>query len=297
MTFGALFNLSAAFQPITAENFTSGTAFIGWEYVHPASGTYEFDEYDHDFGFGAAHGLQLTASPLVWGYKTPDWVRNEPDMQALMVEHITQVMKRYQSVDRWVVYGEANHRGRDIFWNQPGPHGGMQAVRDAFATARSMDPEAVLIYNDYDTYDGVAWEDRMPTFEAVVSQIQADGNLDGIGLQVTGRMNTFSVDRLASTLGVLGEYGLPVYVTEFSIMIDGPNSPENLLRQAQVAEETVYVLRQSGVVADMTAWGLEDSLTNKMYIRNANAGLWLETAQGMFTPKPIVFTIMRALVK
>jgi GH35 family endo-1,4-beta-xylanase len=154
----------------------------------------------------------------------------------------------------------------------------------------------MLLYSDFVDLDGSVHQDRLPIIESIVSQVQRDGNLDGIALQVVGGTDTFNVELLRTTLETLKKYGLPIFVPEFSIVIGGENTPDNLREQARVGAEAMRVVRECGCVDGVTTFGLEDRITNLAYkIDNANAGFWVKTEAGTYIPKPIVYEVMAVL--
>jgi endo-1,4-beta-xylanase len=292
LRFGALLNLNRDFRSITLDNFGTGNAYIGWSLVQPQKGVWDFSDPGYNIDLAYKNGLSVMAN-LIWGNNVADWVRQEPDLQAVMRDYITQVMTHYKGkVTIWNVYNEAKwHGDGDVFWNQLG---GIEAVRDAFATARAADPNAILLYNDYVDLDNTNNQDRFPIFESVMSQIYQDGNLDGIATQVIARTESFDPAKLRAILDELSKYDLPIYVEEFSILINGENTPQNMAKQAQVASEVIKILREYDNVVEVIAFPLEDRIANIIYLPNSNSGLWLKTDKG-YIPKPVVYMMMEAL--
>lgn len=295
---GSLLNLNKDYKEVTFQNFSSGTAFIDWQINQPENGPINFSDSDYNIKTAHSNGINVTGT-LIWGQNAPDWVSQENDPNTIMRDYISQTMNHYVGeVDSWIVVNEAGHTGNngksDIFFEKLG----MQGVRDAFELARGIDPSATLIYNDYVNFDGVGKDDRLPIMKDIITQLKQDGNIDEIGLQVVGRMDSFDTVKLTNTLNELKKFGLPIRITEFSILIEGENSPGNLIRQAQVGAEVMNILKECGCISEVTAWGLEDRLTNIMYSDNANAGFFIEDRKsGNIIPKPIVFEMMKALIK
>jgi endo-1,4-beta-xylanase len=292
--FGAFLNLNEDFRSITIDNFGMGNAFIDWNYVQPQKGEWDFSDPDYNINTASQSGMLILAN-LIWGNNIAEWAKQDPDLRAVMVDYITQVMTHYKGrVKIWNVYNEAQLHGTDDdFWNELD---GIEAVRDAYRTARAVDPRATLLYNDYVDLDGTRSRDRLPTFEEVVSQIKQDGNLDAIGLQIVGRPEGSELDKLRKILDALSKYDLPIYITEFSI-INGENTPDNLERQAKVAVNVISVLKDYDNVAGIVAFPLEDRISNLIYLPNSNSGLWLKTESGGYIPKPIVYAMMRVLIE
>ena len=292
MRFGALLNLNRDFHSITVDNFGTGNAYIDWNLVQAQKGVWDFSDPGYNIETAHENGLSVMAN-LIWGKNIADWARQDPDLHAVMVDYITQVMTYYKGeVSSWNVFNEANRDANDIFWNKLG----LEGVRDAYSTARAVDPSARLLYNDFVDLEGYVGVHNPPIIDTVVSQLQQDGNIDGIALQVTGRTNRLDLDKLRTALQDLKKYNLPIIVPEFSILIEGENTPDNLREQARVGAEVISALRECDCVVEVIAFGLEDRLTNEIYkLDNANAGFWLKTETGSYIPKPIVYEMLAAL--
>jgi GH35 family endo-1,4-beta-xylanase len=147
---------------------------------------------------------------------------------------------------------------------------------------------------DLEGYVGVH---NPPIIDTVVTQLQQDGTIDGISFQVTGRVQRLDMDKLRTALEFLQTFNLPIHISEFSVIIEGENTPENLKDQARVGADVIRILKEYHVV-EVIAFGLEDRLTNNIYkMDNANAGLWLKTDSGEYVPKPIVYTMMAVFIE
>lgn len=294
MKFGAMLNLNQDFYSITIDNFERGDVFIDWNLVQAKKGVWDFSDPGYNVDTAYSNGMSISAN-LIWGKNLADWAKQDPDLHAVMVDYITQVMTHYKGkVRSWSVYNEAHRDETDIFWNKLG----MQGVRDAYSTAREIDPQAELLYNDFVDWEGYPGPDRLPIIESVVSQLQQDGNIDGISLQATGRIKRLDTGKLKTALEALKKYNLPITVSEFSMIIEGENTPENLKEQARVGADVIRTIKECRCVVGVISFGLEDRLTNKAFnLDNANAGLWLKTDSGDYVPKPIVYAIMAALVE
>ena len=292
--FGALLNLDRNFRDITINNFGMGNAYIDWNLVQAKKGVWDFSDPDYNINTADEAGVDVMAN-LIWGNNIAQWAKDDPDLHAVMIDYITQVMTHYKGkVKIWNVYNEAQlHGSDDIYWNKLN---GIEAVRDAYKTARATDPSATLIYNDFVDTSGSPQRDRLPTFESVISQIKKDGNLDGIGLQIGGRPDTNEINRLRKVLDALDKYNLPIYVSEFEI-ITGENTPDNLARQAKVAADVIRLLKEYKNVVAVIAFPIDDRISNKLFFPNSNAGLWLKTDSGNYVPKPIVYTMMSVLAE
>jgi len=292
MQFGAMLNLNKDFYSITIDNFETGNVYVDWNLVQAKKGVWDFSDPDYNIETAYSNGMYITAN-LIWAKDIANWAKQDPDLHAVMIDYITQVMTHYKGkVSSWYVYNEA-HRIKaedDVFWRKLG----IQGVRDAFSTARTVDPKAKLLYSDFMDLEGYVDVHYPPIIDTVVSQLQQDGTIDGISFQVTGRVKRLDMDKLRTALEFLKKYNLPIHVSEFSILIEGENTPDNLKEQARVGADVIRILKQYNVV-EVIAFPLEDRLANKIYVPNANSGLWLKTDSGTYVPKPIVYAMMSVL--
>jgi GH35 family endo-1,4-beta-xylanase len=298
--FGAMLNLNKDFSKITTDNFGTGYGFVYWDLVQAEKGKWDFSDPDYNIRTAHDQGIDVL-SGLIWGKSVPEWVKQLPagDLRAAMVDYIQQVMKHNQGqVSRWIVYNEAAYHGNgDVYWNKLG---GIEAVRLAFSTARKIDPNAKLIYNDYANFDGASSPGdsaRLTILQSIIPQLQMDGNIDGIGLQVVSRTLDFDPNKLRKTLDILSKYNLPILITEYSILINGENTPDNMVKQAEVAAKVIKIFKEYQNVVEIIAFPLEDRLANKIYMPNSNSGLWKKTESGTYIPKPIVYEMMRAMIE
>lgn len=293
--FGALLVFNDNAKQILENNFGAGLVYIDWNYVQPQEGQWDFSDPRYNVDTAFSNGMDIRGN-LIWGKgNVASWVRQSPDVHSVMIDYITHVMNQYRNkIKVWDVYNEANRKGQDVFWNKLG----LQGVRDAFSTARSIDPSATLLYNDFIDVDGTESEDRMAMIDKVVPALVQDGNIDGLGIQIiVNRMSTFNPDKLKAQIAKLKQYNLPIRITEFSIVIHGANTPQNLQKQAEIGGEIIQILRDSGIVVDMTAFGVDDGSANKIYGDNSNAGFWMTTEDGTQVPKPVVWEMMREMVQ
>lgn len=295
MEFGALLNFNKDFHQITLDNFKAGNAFITWELVEAKKGAWDFSDPDYSINLAASNGFNVMAN-LIWGKNIAEWAKQDPDLRKVMVDYITQVMTHYKGkVTAWNVYNEANRFVGDVFWTKLG----MQGIRDAYKTARAVDPKAKLLYCDF--FNVMKEEDighLPPIIDTVVSQLKQDGTIDGISMQITAPTKNLDLGKIKTELEKLKKFNLPVNISEFSIMINGENTSQNLQEQARGGAEVIRVLKACDCVVGVTAFGLEDRLTNNIYKRSdSNAGLWMKMSDGSYVPKPIIYAMMAAFVE
>ena len=138
------------FNIITPENSHK------WGWIQPFPGQFDFEDADELASYAINNGMVLHGHPLIWHRQLPAWVQTLALDQAesAMLSHIDALVSRYRGkVAIWDVINEALEEDgtfRDSVWFKSM---GVEYIRKAFLRARALDPDAVLVYNDYD----VAW--------------------------------------------------------------------------------------------------------------------------------------------
>lgn len=146
--------LTAQFNSVSAENCLKPDP------VQRAEGRFNFAEADALVEFAAARHLQVVGHCLVWAKddRTPPWFFREGEQAASserllhrMKTHIDTVVGRYRGrIAMWDVVNEALDDGpallRPSGWSSAC---GEEFIAKAFEYAHAADPQALLIFNDY----------------------------------------------------------------------------------------------------------------------------------------------------
>lgn len=143
------------FQILTPENCMKPQS------IHPTENTWIFEEADCFAGFARAHQLEVVGHCLLWAKdeRTAEWMmreKGEPVSSETLLrrikEHIDTVVGRYADVvTMWDVGNEAINDGDDGLLRDSvyARTTGIEFLVTAFKAARAKDPDALLIYNDY----------------------------------------------------------------------------------------------------------------------------------------------------
>ena len=191
-----------------------------WERIHPRVSVYDFDRPDAMVEMAELQGQTVHGHVLVWHSQTPDWVfeddaGNSLTREALierMQDHIRTVVGRYKGrVATWDVVNEAfNDDGslRDSKWRQII---GDDYLEIAFRTAHEVDPDAILVYNDY----GWANDGKRAAIVAMVADFQARGvPIHGLGIQGHWQLTYPSLEKAEQIVSDAAATGLWVLLTE-----------------------------------------------------------------------------------
>lgn len=185
--------LAKQFDVFTLENESKP------EPTHPEPDRFVFDGVDRFAAFGEETGKTLRGHTLVWHSQCPMWLFFDENKELVteevlirrMKEHIRAVMGRYKGkIAVWDVVNEVirDEGGmRESLWYKIA---GTNYIKEAFRTAREVDPSARLIINDYNLESSDAKADTMAAF--VGEMIEEGVPVDGIGLQM--HLNLFDTD-------------------------------------------------------------------------------------------------------
>jgi GH35 family endo-1,4-beta-xylanase len=170
----------------------------------------------------------------------------------------------------------------------------MPLLKQAFATARSANPKAVLALNDYDT---------TPKYEGLIRDgLAAGADIDVLGIQSHMHYGYWGEKTIWETCERFAKFGRPLHWTEVTILAgprrekldyskrydDWLSTSEGEKQQAEQVEQFYTLLFSHPAVAAITWWDLSD------------LDAWLGAPAGLLrkdmTPRPAYEALMK-LVK
>jgi endo-1,4-beta-xylanase len=138
-------------------------------------------------------------------------------MQEYVKNHVNTVVSRYRGkIDAWDVVNEAfNEDGtlrKSVFFNNLGEN----YISDVFKLAEKADPEADLIYNDYNFYK----QEKRAGILNMVKKFKSSGvKIDGVGVQAHWDLASPSLDQIEQIILDVHAAGVPVSFTELDISV------------------------------------------------------------------------------
>lgn len=312
--------LTAQYALVTPENCMKPAA------VQAAPGRWAFEVADRFVDFARAKDLKVVGHCLVWAKddRTPAWFGQDGGqaasrevLLARMKTHIENVVGRYRGkIAMWDVVNEALDDGggylRDSCWSRAC---GEDFIAEAFRIAHAADPDALLIYNDYNNELDGKREKMIRLVEALRAR---QAPLHAVGLQGHYELDAVPYEALEKTLKALRGLKMKVVVSELDIDViprgrwwaDGgahreslarhnPYAegcpPEILRRQAEQYARLFRLFRQySDVILRISFWNLHDgqSWLNDFPWKRVNHPLLFDR-QGL--PKPAYEAVMQEL--
>jgi GH35 family endo-1,4-beta-xylanase/lysophospholipase L1-like esterase len=208
------------FQILTPENCMKP------QNIHPAENQWSFEDADRFADFARANKLDVVGHCLVWAKddRTDPWMMQEngqPVSRATLLRrietHVSTVVERYADVaTEWDVVNEAvGDSGdgllRDSIYSRTA---GIDFIVTAFKAARAKDPDALLIYNDYNDHVPAK---RAKVIELLTQLKQKGAPVDAYGMQGHFELGDNSISQLRETFDALRKLGLKVVVSELDI--------------------------------------------------------------------------------
>ena len=251
---------------ITAENECK------WASIEGSRGNYNFSGCDAAYNWAKKNGGHFKFHALVWGSQYPNWLGNlsENDTKTAITNWMDRVAKQYPDLEMIDVVNEAIRTGNNqyhsgytntkIIQALGGDNGGnYQFVTTAFKMARERWPQAILIYNDYNT---VQWNKDQGI--DLINTIKKNGApVDAYGLQAHdmttqgggaggtgGGGGCLSINTVKSVIEeIWNKTQTPMFISEYDISIADDNS------QKQCFEQQISYFMENEHIAGITIWG------------------------------------------
>jgi endo-1,4-beta-xylanase len=230
---------------ITGENETK------WESVEGTRDKMNWQGTDRIADYAKKNGIFWKFHCLVWGSQYPRWMDKLSQTEQLeeITEWLDEASKRYPDVQMIDVINEAypSHKPPP-FKNALGGDGstGYDWMIKIFKMARERWPNAVLIYNDYNT---IEWNSEV-TWQVNMANAMKKNNapMDAIGVQAHDAWKV-ATNTVKSNIDKLAATGYPVIVTEYDI------GESNDAKQKQIMQEQFTMFWNHPKVMGVTYWG------------------------------------------
>jgi len=217
------------------------------------------------------NGIAVKGHPLVWHEVFPAWANGMSDEVVLerLQKRVRSVVGYFRDViDFWDVVNEATVSSR--FDNAVGRwidrRGAAECVARALEWAHEPDPQANLLYNDFNI---------SPAFEDLVARLsERNAPLHAIGIQSHMHMGTWPLERVWEVCDTYSRFGLPLHFTELTVLSgrlkdrndkdwhrvhdDWPTTTAGESAQADYCEKLYRLLFSHPAVEAITWWDLSD---------------------------------------
>ena len=164
-----------------------------WIQIEKNRGEFDFSKCDAIYNWAKQNGVLFKFRTLVWGSQYPGWIRNlnVEETREAITAWFDAVAEHYPDLEMIDVVAEAGRLSKNKYHSAFGVDnhliealggdndGDYKFVTTAFKMARERWPKAILIYNDYNTFQ---WQRDVGI--NLINTIKKNGApVDGYGLQ------------------------------------------------------------------------------------------------------------------
>ena len=250
---------------ITAENECK------WASVEGTRGRYNFTGCKNAYNWAKQNGGYFKFHALLWGSQYPNWLNGlgVDDTKTAIMNWFDEVKKEFPDLDMIDVVNEAIRTGNNqyhsdypktnIIQAMGGDNGNYTFIVNAFKEARKRWPNAVLIYNDYNT---VQWQ-KNEGIDLINKIKQGGAPVDAYGLQAhdmqvggggnngTGANGScLPLSQLKSAIEeIWTKTQTPMFISEYDIATTDDNDQKNCY------EQQISYFMENEHIAGITIWG------------------------------------------
>ena len=245
-----------------------------WGKVEQTRGNFDFSECDKAYNWAKQNGAHFKFHSLVYGGNTPNWLNELDTAETLkaittwfdaVAEHYSD-LEMIDVIDEVVRFNSTGYTNYSSFTNTKTKiipalggdnDGDYKFVTTAFKMARERWPKAILIYNDYNTFQ---WQ-REEWLDLAITIKKNGAPIDGLGMDGddlilrSGRMGgTTDVSCLDSNKvdslirNTYDKTGLALYISRYSI------STMNDIDQQKCYANHFPVFMKNEYIAGVTLW-------------------------------------------
>jgi endo-1,4-beta-xylanase len=258
---------------IMAADFDTAIPDLGIEGAWQDPGKYYFGYADSVIDALLLGGWRVRGS-VAWGAPDflPNWLKSKhysrEEYIQILKDYIQTVVSRYKGrVAEWIIANEAINRsflpaGSDFWADKIGP----EYIEMAFRWAREADPDAILIFNDYDN-ESPNNDFKIRTINKMfdtVKDLKSKGvPIDAIGMQMhllTWFSNVPKKDDVIKTMRRFADLGVKIYITEFDVSLQNikGSQQDRWNFEAKLYRDMVEACLESGVCKSFSTWGISD---------------------------------------
>ncbi len=259
------------FNSLTAENVMKPAL------IHPEENRYFWDDADKIVNFAEANGLKVRGHTLCWHGQTGAWMfvdsLGNPASKELALQrlkdHITTVVSRYKGkIYAWDVLNEVitdNDSAKSPYRQTPWLKlCGEEYIPKIFQWAHEADPDAVLVYNDYNS-ENPGKRDRI--YNMVKKLLDEGVPVNAIGLQGHWNIGEPTEQNLRDAIEKFSSLGVELQITELDVSIYKSRTdtigvgftPEREQKQIDLYKMAFKVFRENKkVITGVTFWNLSD---------------------------------------
>lgn len=231
---------------ITCENETK------WSSVEGNQGNFNWGGADNAYNYAKQHNFPFKFHTLVWGSQFPGWVKdlNVRRRKQAIEKWMDEIKKHYPDLEMIDVVNEAveGHQADTHYIKEAlggGGKTGYDWIITAFEMAYERWPNAILIYNDFNTFQ---WNTQQ-FIDLVKTLRDAGAPIDAYGCQSHDLTDLSYSTFTQVEKDIQKALKMPMYITEYDI-----GTKDDNLQKQRYSEQIPY-LWQKDYCAGITLWG------------------------------------------
>lgn len=241
---GTGYEYSSLWNQITPENESK------WSSIEGTRDRFTWGGCDNAYNYAKANNFPFKFHTLVWGSQYPSWMDNlsTEEQYEEIVEWMDAVKEHYPDLEMIDVVNEA------VVGHAPAPYKnalggdgktGYDWIIKAFEMAAERWPNAILIYNDYNTFQ---WQKTQ--FIDIVKTLRDSGApIDAYGCQSHDLTDIDFTTFKNAMVEIQNALEIPMYSTEYDI-----GTTDDAKQKTQYMNQIKYMWEQD-YVAGITLWG------------------------------------------
>jgi len=228
-------------------------------------GTFNWNNVRNINNYANLHHFPMKFHTLVWGNQYPKWMDNLSKTEQLkaVTEWMDAIKEQFPNLTMIDVVNEA------VSGHAPAPYKealggdgltGYDWIIKAFEMAHQRWPDAILIYNDYNTFQ---W--NTDDFINLVRTLRdAGAPIDAYGCQSHELTDCSKSTFQQAMTKIQNALKMPMYITEYDIATENDNY------QKQRYQEQLPLMWEADYCAGVTLWGY---IYGKTWTKDGNSGL------------------------
>ena len=228
-------------------------------------GSFNWSGCDRAYNYAKTHHFPFKFHTLIWGAQYPTWMNNlsSAEQYKAIEEWMDAIKQRYPDLPLIDVVNEA------VAGHQPAPYKaalggdgktGYDWIIKAFEMAHERWPDAILIYNDYNTF---RWQ-RTEFINLVRTLRDAGAPIDAYGCQSHDLTDMSLSDFKTAMTTIQSALQMPMYSTEYDI-----GTTDDAL-QLQRYQEQIPYMWEADYCAGITLWGY---IYGRTWTTDGNSGI------------------------
>ena len=206
--------VNSEFNTITPENS------LKWMFIQPKPNKFNFKAADKYVEMGLKNNMYIVGHALVWHAQLADFMQNidnSAEARKHVDNHINRLVSRYKGkIDAWDVVNEAFEEDGSLRASVFYKNMGENYIEEVFRITEKADPDADLIYNDYNLYK----PEKRAAVLKMVNNFKSNGTkINGVGVQAHWDLKSPSLEEIEQIILDIHAEGVSVSFTELDISV------------------------------------------------------------------------------